>query len=629
MASKDEALQSTLSGIVDGPESRIRFRALSATQVREELGERFSRSPNPIYDFQVTSPIGSPFRAVAYTLVGDGSGRFATRASALAAALGTVGESIFELNPFLLIYDYTGSRFMAVSAAALFGAFARKAAVELIPKAKTAAFSLTPNFGNSTVFMYAEVEEGQVWHASIHAGQLDENALIAGLEQIRVQTASFASEFPAIIAAVRSRLSDPLLAGGTAEVGVATAFSDEARDTIDAELPEPDVRVPERIWRMVLTAIEASPGVLLVGPPGTGKTALLRKAIRRFGASRPRTEAEAATLGPSWATEPLWATPDESWTARELVGGETVSGGEVVFRAGWVLRAIAEDRWLVLDEANRADMDRIFGGLLTWLSGGSVSLGPESTKMDSRIVELGWKQGASAVVEVAAENDRVPPRRGSVQYLAGDGWRLLGTYNALDAQRVFRFGAALGRRFVRVPIPAAEPDLFAQALAEQAADLPVVARQGIQALYAAHYGSEATRLGPALFLAMCRYLRVARPGSAPAPSLEDSAGVPEASAAVPPAAESAVTGAPDPVGEGGTMPLVEEAYGGVVGPADPPAASKQVSEILAEAYVVHAGTWLAHLEQRDLRDLEKRVVDSGAITPQDWQWLSGVIPALA
>ena len=77
------------------------------------------------------------------------------------------------------------------------------------------------------------------------------------------------------------------------------------------------------------------------------------------------------------------------------------------------------------------------------------------------------------------------------------------------------------------------------------------------------------------------------------------------------------------------MPLVEEAYGGVVGPAGPSAISKYMSEVLTEAYVVHAGTWLAHLEQRDLRDLEKRVVDSGAITPEDWQWLSTVIPALA
>ena len=56
-------------------------------------------------------------------------------------------------------------------------------------------------------------------------------------------------------------------------------------------------------------------------------------------------------------------------------GGETVAGGDIVFRPGWVLRSIAEGRWLVLDEANRGDLDRIFGALLTWLSCGHVTVG--------------------------------------------------------------------------------------------------------------------------------------------------------------------------------------------------------------------------------------------------------------
>ena len=62
-------------------------------------------------------------------------------------------------------------------------------------------------------------------------------------------------------------------------------------------------------------------------------------------------------------------TPEEGWTTRDLLGGETVDdNGNLRFRPGHVLEAIRDDRWLVLDEANRADMDKIFGGLLTFLS---------------------------------------------------------------------------------------------------------------------------------------------------------------------------------------------------------------------------------------------------------------------
>ena len=199
------------------------------------------------------------------------------------------------------------------------------------------------------------------------------------------------------------------------------------------------------------------------------------------------------------------ATPDESWTSRELIGGETVAEGEIVFRPGWVLRAIAEDRWLVLDEANRGDLDRIFGALLTWLAGEDVVVGVESSAEDAKLIELGWTSGQSRVETV----EGIDERRGAIRYLAGENWRLLGTYNALDTQRVFRIGAALGRRFVRVPIPAISPSLFNQVLQRRAGDLPEELRTKIGLLYDAHYQEEVTRLGHALFLGMCSYLRAA------------------------------------------------------------------------------------------------------------------------
>ncbi len=56
------------------------------------------------------------------------------------------------------------------------------------------------------------------------------------------------------------------------------------------------------------------------------------------------------------------------WTFEKLVLGDTVVDGEIVSVEGELLQAVRADEWLVLDETNRADMDRVLGGVLTWLS---------------------------------------------------------------------------------------------------------------------------------------------------------------------------------------------------------------------------------------------------------------------
>ena len=489
----------------------------------------------------------------------DGTARVATRANALATAIATVGERFFEVNPFLLVYDYKKGRLMGVCAATLFAAFERETAVRTIPVSESSLFSLTPSFEKRAISMYATVQGSALWDSDISPEYLTPDSLIKALSDVREQTQSLKAEAPKIVSAIKKRI-DSLPSASDA------GPPDTQEQVSIIPIPEPndiedgDVRVDSRVWRMIITAIQSSPAVLLVGPPGTGKTALLRKAINEL-------RSNVQFDGFYGISAPVWATPDESWSARELVGGDTVAQGAIEFRAGWVLRAIEQDRWLVLDEANRADMDRIFGGLLTWLSGGMVSLGLESTAPDARGIELGWKQGKSERIEVG----RDPTVDGSVdrvRYLAGENWRLLGTYNALDAQRVFRFGAALGRRFLRIPIPAITPELFSEVLEERAADLSRKYVDAVKGLYSAHYAAEPTRLGPALFLAMCQYLLAADKGLSAA-------------------------------------------------------------EVLAEAYLVHVGSSLAHLEDRDLLDLEQRVIESGAIDQREWTWITSMISALA
>lgn len=585
----DSKLQTVLRDIADGSAGRLTFKAASAVQMSQQLGLQLTRSTNPLYLFTVEDKVAAK-RFVAFTLSLDGSGRPATRAEALGGSLAASDGKLFDLNPLLLIYDNVGERILAASAIELFSAFAELAATRQLPYSKSSSFSVSPSFQNSTISMYSEVKPPIVWATSAKAGELSAAGLIDFLSQVEEETASKRAKIPNVIEAIKNRIN-ATEAASTSGHSASTAMGVAPTPIAGAEyvsLSDEDeaIQVEGRVWGMLLSAVVSSPATLLVGPPGTGKSALVRKTIAYISEGRVGEGAEGIK-------PPLWATPDDSWTSRELIGGETISRGEVVFRPGWVLQAISEGRWLILDEANRGDLDRIFGALLTWLSGGAVTVGVESTAEDAKHIELGWTKGPCRVEVDEGIKDQ---RRGSIRYLAGEDWRLLGTYNALDSQRVFRLGAALGRRFARVPIPPLAPALFRDVAVTKMPDVPKSLVDRTVALYAAHHSDEVTSLGPALFLGMSGYLRAAL-------------------------GQRGIEGAQRNAAEGTDAPTPLDVRSEVTETA--------LGEVFAEAYVVNVGTHLAQLEEPDFANLMERAKASSALTEDEATWVSGMMKSLA